>query len=205
MLLRTRSGYKWQFRRRLARPFKIPRSVMKDSNPRLRCFAPITPRDLERLLELARSDRDEFFASRPDWARLYSDRALGTALCQGAALHYIQGDVGINDFDVYTFYASHPDRPWYAKRIRSVDFGDPKFGCSEVSRPGFKGRRVDLMARGLNVPPGTNVAEALIAYLNDKRLPRSWLQSRRVCREFYSLLEVTSAKASTTPGSTLYS
>src|SRR4051812_10472586 len=99
---------------------------MKNSNPHLRSFAPITVRDLERLLLLARRDRDEFFTTRPDWASLYTDRVLGTALCQGAALHYVRGDIGINDFDVYTFYASHPDRPWYGRRIKSVDFGDPK-------------------------------------------------------------------------------
>jgi hypothetical protein len=139
---------------------------MKDSDPRFRSFATITLRDLERLLELARRDRDEFFATHRDWAEIYADRVLGTALCQGAALHYLRGDVGINDFDVYTFYASHPDRPWYAKRIKSVDFGDPKFGRSEVCRAKFIGRRVDLMARGLNVPPGTDMTEALVPYLD---------------------------------------
>ncbi len=138
---------------------------MKNSDSRLRSFAPITARDLERLLELARRDRNEFFAAHRDWAELYADRVLGTALCQGAALHYLRGNIGINDFDVYTFYASHPDRPWYAKRIKSVDFGDPKFGRSEVSRAECIGRRVDIMARGLNVSPGTDVAAALVAYL----------------------------------------
>jgi hypothetical protein len=114
---------------------------------------------------LARRDREEFFATHRDWANLYSDRTLGTALCQGAALHSVRGEVGINDFDVCTFYVSHPDRPWYAKRIKSVDFGHPQFGRSEVSPAGFIGRRVDLLARGLNVPPGADVAKALIRYL----------------------------------------
>jgi hypothetical protein len=141
---------------------------MKDSDPRLRSFARITFRDLERLLELARRDRDEFFAAHRDWA-IYADRVLGTALCQGAAWHYLRSDIGINDFDVYTFYASHPDRPWYAKRRKSVDFGDPKFGRSEDSRTEFIGRRVDLMARELKVLPGTDVAEALVAYLSAPR------------------------------------
>jgi len=104
---------------------------MQNSDPRLRSFAPIALRDLERLLELARHDRDNFFARYPDWAELYADRVLGTALCQGAALHHVRGDIGINDFDAYTFYTSHPDRRWYANRIKSVDFGDPKFGRSE--------------------------------------------------------------------------
>jgi len=138
---------------------------MKDSDPGLRSFAPITSRDLERLLELARQDREEFFARYPDWAKSYANRVLGTALCQGAALHYVQGNIGINDFDVYTFYASHPDRRWYAKRIKSRDFGDPKFGRSEISPTEFIGRRVDLLARGLDAPPGSDITEVLVAYL----------------------------------------
>src|SRR5580704_10379926 len=123
--------------------------------------------DLLRLVTLARNDRQVFFTEHPDWARYYADRLLGTALCQGAALHYLRPSVGINDFDVYTFYAAHPERAWYAKRLRSVDFGDPKFGRSEVANKSFIGRRVDLMARSLNVPIGADLGAAV----------RSWLLS----------------------------
>lgn len=142
---------------------------MKNGDPELRSFATIMPPDLERLSDLARRDRDEFFATHRDWAELYADRVLGTALCQGAALHMLRDDTGINDFDVYTFYASHPDRPWYAKRIKRADFGDPKFGKSEVAPARFIGRRVDLMGRALNVQPGTDIANAVVAYLKAGR------------------------------------
>jgi hypothetical protein len=142
---------------------------MENSDPANRCFASITRGDLERLLELARHDRRQFFAKHPGWAQYYADRILGTALCQGAAWHYVRGDIGINDFDVYTFYAANPARPWYAKRLASVDFGDGKFGCSEISRPGFIGRRVDLMGRALKVPPGTDLGAALRSYLRSTR------------------------------------
>jgi hypothetical protein len=142
---------------------------MDNSDPRKRCYALITAGDLERLLDLAKQDRQQFFARNPGWAQYYADRILGTALCQGAACHYLRGDVGINDFDVYTFYAAHPARPWYAKRLASVDFGDRKFGCSELSRPGFVGRRVDLMGRALDVPPGTDLGGALKTYLGSAR------------------------------------
>src|SRR5258707_15336273 len=104
---------------------------MKNGSPALRSYAAIERVDLVRLAELAKRDRETFFAKRPDWAQFYADRVLGTALCQGAAWHYIRSDVGINDFDVYTFYSANPLRRWYAKRIQSVDFGDPKFGRSE--------------------------------------------------------------------------
>jgi hypothetical protein len=134
-------------------------------DPALRSYKSIERSDLRRLLDLARADREEYFAQYPDWAVLYRDRVLCAALCQGAALHYMHRDVGINDFDVYTFYATHPDRPWYAKRRKEVDFGDPKFDVSEVTRPEFVGRRVDLMGRGLSVPAGADPVHAVQAYL----------------------------------------
>jgi len=139
---------------------------MKNRNPALLSFKPIEPGDLRRLLELARQDRRTFFRKYPEWARLYADRVIGVALCQGAAVHYIDTTAGINDFDVYTFFAAHPKRRWYAKRIKSVDFGNPKFGQSEITRPGFRGRRVDLMGRALEVAPGADLADALRRWLS---------------------------------------
>jgi hypothetical protein len=118
-----------------------------------RSFARITVGDLRRLAGLAAADRQDFFARYKDWARLYRRRILCTALCQGAALHFVHGKVGINDLDVYTFYATHPDRHWYAKRRRVCDFGDPKFGQS-VDKPRFIGRRVDILGR--DVPARRN-------------------------------------------------
>jgi hypothetical protein len=143
---------------------------VQNRNPALLSYLPIERTDLQRLLELAREDRRAFFEQHRDWAELYPDRLLGTALCQGAALHYVRAEHGINDFDVYSFYAANPARRWYAKRIRSVDFGDPKFGCSEITKPGFRGRRVDLMGRELPVSPGTPLSRALASYL---RIPRT--------------------------------
>jgi hypothetical protein len=123
---------------------------MSDVGVEGRSFKRITQADLQRLSDLAAADCAAFFASHPEWAVQYEGRVLAMALCQGAALHVLDGKTGIQDFDVYTFYARHPDRPWYAKRLKSVDFGDPKFGTS-LDRPEFKGRRVDLMGRSLDV------------------------------------------------------
>jgi hypothetical protein len=77
---------------------------MYNSDPRQRSYLSIARADLGRLLALAQQDRRQFFARNPGWAPYYADRILGTALCQGAAWHYVRGGVGINDFDVYTFY-----------------------------------------------------------------------------------------------------
>jgi hypothetical protein len=138
---------------------------MKDRDPAQLSYRPLERADLARLAELARTDRAEYFATHRDWAEMYVDRFLGAALCQGAALHYLDPTSGINDFDVYSFYASNPTRRWYAKRIKSVDFGDPKFGVSQIARPGFVGRRVDLMGRELPVSPGADLEASLRRWL----------------------------------------
>ena len=129
-----------------------------------RSFEHITIDDLARLAKLAKDDRASFFAKHPNWGRLYARRVLCTALCQGAATHYVYGEVGINDFDVYTFYSAHPKRSWPSRRIKHTDFGDPKFGRSvEKSTP--IGRRVDLMARSIPARQDENPASAVRRYL----------------------------------------
>jgi len=133
-----------------------------------RSFLSISDRDLQRLADLAAEQRRDFFRRRTDWARSYSDRMLCAALCQGAALHYTRGDVGINDFDVYTFYAANPRRPWYAKARSVRDFGHPKFGQS-VDKPAFIGRRVDLMGRSIPARIGEDPVLAVQRYLRSDK------------------------------------
>ena len=74
---------------------------MKDRDPAQLSYRPLERADLARLAALARTDRAEYFATHRDWAEMYVDRFLGAALCQGAALHYLDPTSGINDFDVY--------------------------------------------------------------------------------------------------------
>ncbi|MBS0454197.1 MAG: hypothetical protein JSS14_23085 [Proteobacteria bacterium] len=137
---------------------------MSNYGPEGRSYERIERTDLERLLTIAQTDIDDFFARRSDWAALYRDRLLGFALCQGAANHYIGRGDGVQDFDVYAFFAEHPNRRWYAKRHVTRDFGDAKFGQS-LSCPNFQGRRVDLLSRGLPVEPGTDLEEAIQHWL----------------------------------------
>src|SRR5438445_6563879 len=62
----------------------------------------ITVRDLTQLARIAAADRQAFFAKQPKWAKL-AERVVCVALCQGAALHFIDGRNGVKDFDVWTF------------------------------------------------------------------------------------------------------
>jgi hypothetical protein len=139
---------------------------MSTAPPESRSYLPIEHNDLQRLAEIARKDREEFFHAHPEWQEAYQHRVLCIALCQGAAKHLIDGKTGINDFDVYTVYRQNPMKPWYAKRIKNYDFGDAKFGKSE-NRPEFIGRRVDCLGRAISVNAGESATGALRRWLQE--------------------------------------
>jgi hypothetical protein len=134
-----------------------------------RSSEPITDEDLARLSDLARADREELFARRPLLGQRYAHRVLCVALCQGAALHYLDGRNGVKDFDVWTFYAEHPDGPFPYRRIGRRDFGPSKFGRMPNDIRPYAGRRVDLVGRSLLEQPNADPVEALRGYLQRSR------------------------------------
>jgi hypothetical protein len=90
-----------------------------------------------------------------------AERLICVALCQGAASHLIDGTNGVKDFDVWTFFAARagePPFPW--RRRRACVFGDPRFG-RPPDKPGFLGRRVDLLGRSLE-PAGETIPDAVL-------------------------------------------
>jgi hypothetical protein len=132
-----------------------------------RSYEAISLDDLKRLGEIARIDREGFFARKPRYAVL-RDRIIAVALAQGAALHYIDGKNGIKDFDVWSFYAMHPQVTFPQRRYIARDFGDSKFGQS-LDRTDFLGRRVDLLGRSLDTEYPTDPVKALREYLAQGR------------------------------------
>ena len=131
-----------------------------------RSFEKIDINDLNRLANIAYKDRVDFFLRYPNWAVLYAQKILCVALCQGAALHFIDGKNGIKDFDVWTFYVESK-KPFPYRRLRSYDFGMPKFGKT----PGFEyfiGRKVDLIGRSIPIK-SDNPIKNLIEYLSHPR------------------------------------
>ena len=130
----------------------------------VRSYERITRRDLARLAAIAAEDREDLFARRPH-SRPYRDRILCVALCQGAALHYVDNQNGVKDFDVYTFYAEHPTGPFPYRRRGIADFDRSPFGRNPEDDKSFKGRRVDLMGRSLKVPPTADPVSAVRSYL----------------------------------------
>lgn len=113
----------------------------------------ITIRHLDWLAQIARTDHEGLFARHPHLAR-FRPRLLSVALCQGAALHYIDGKNGIQDLDVWSLYAAAPGLGWPYRRRGVVQFGES----------GFVGR-VDCLGRALDYPLGIDPAELWRDYL----------------------------------------
>lgn len=133
-----------------------------------RAYEPIALTDLHRLAEIAKLDREMFFSRHPRYAPL-RNRILAIALCQGAALHFVDQRIGIKDMDVWTFYGARPGVEYPPRRpVASYDFGDPKFGRTSDS-PHFVGRRVDCLGRSLDVEFDTDPVTAIRAYLSQAR------------------------------------
>lgn len=133
-----------------------------------RSYGRITLDDLGRLAQIARADREDFFARHPRYRPL-REYVLAVALCQGAGLHYVQGKNGIKDLDVWTFYAKDSRITYPARRpITPRDFGNPKFGQTDDS-PHFVGRRVDCLGHSLPVPKGADPVALLQDYLSKAR------------------------------------
>lgn len=133
-----------------------------------RSLEPIRREDLARLAAIARADRDDLFDRNPDLGSAYRDRVLLVALCQGAALHFLNGRNGVKDFDVWTFFSTNPNRQFPARRNVHRDFGDPRFGVS-TDRSDFRGRRVDLIGRSIPWRSGQTGVEAVRHYLRTSK------------------------------------
>lgn len=130
-----------------------------------RSMAALTDEHLRRLAELAEADREGLFIRNPHLS-VYRDRILLTALCQGAALHFVNGTNGVKDLDVYTFYAEDSGVGYPYRRRGVEDFGDSELGRHPDDH-GFQGRRVDLLGRTLKVAttadPVTSIRNYLLA------------------------------------------
>lgn len=156
---------------------------MRDGDGSDRSFAPLSVEHLERLAGIARLDRESMFTKNPH-LECYRDRVLLVALCQGAAMHYLDGETGVKDFDVYTFYADMPGIMLHPRRHGTADFGKSEFGYWIHEKPirgqRFVGRRVDLLQRALKVSPTADPVDAVHQWLRRKNGTPAWLRKKAV-------------------------
>ncbi|MCK4125575.1 MULTISPECIES: hypothetical protein [Ralstonia solanacearum species complex] len=146
--------------------------------PAERSFELIDADDLARFALIALRDRDDFFAR---YAR--AQHFLCSALCQGAAKHYVDRINGVKDIDVWSFFVKTEGVPDFnARRRVERDLGPSKFGVHPHDmKRGFTGRRVDLLGRSIDVTPGEGPVEALRRYLSERRTgSASHLQKKAV-------------------------
>jgi hypothetical protein len=111
----------------------------------------------------------DLFRRNPQGSGRYAGRLLCRALCQGAALHYVNKTNGVKDFDVWSFYAQYDDWSFPARWRGTRDCGPSKFGRYPGDPPRYAGRRVDLLGRSLPAGPGADPAEILRRYLAARR------------------------------------
>lgn len=149
-----------------------------------RSYEPITNNDLKILVELARKDRTDLFVRKPDTGRLYSKRLFAVALCQGGALHYLDGKNGVKDLDVWSFYTENPESPFPYRRRGESDFGIPKFGKTSGYEH-FVGRKVDLIGRSLQGADENDPVGTLRKYLRDGKTE----SARQLAKKAVILLE----------------
>ncbi|HVB41191.1 MAG TPA: hypothetical protein VNF47_00625 [Streptosporangiaceae bacterium] len=150
---------------------------------RERSCAPIDDGDLALLAAFACDHERGLFARHPDGAGRFAGRLLGRALCQGGALHYLDGRTGVKDLDVWSFYAEIPGgRPFPYRRHGNADFGRSKFGRHPGDDPGkYTGRRIDLMGRSVPEPVGTDPSDAIVRWLEAGRTESArWLAKKAV-------------------------
>lgn len=133
-----------------------------------RSFTPILTADLERLVHLALEDLEDLFGRRPETGSLYRNRLLMLCLCQGGAEHFVRGQRGIKDLDIWAFFSEHPTRPFPYRRRGIKDYGPSPFG-RHPGDVGFQGRRVDIIGRSIRCDDSRTPADCI----------RDWLEHGR--------------------------
>lgn len=140
----------------------------------------ITRGDLRELAKFARAHRERWFRyDKP--TSVFENRFLCSALCQGAALHYVDGRNGVKDFDIYEFYADVPSVTIPYRAHWCYDFGPSKFGRQANSRlhPEYEGRRIDLFVRALKVDVGADPVVAVQNYLRESKTTTATLLAQK--------------------------
>jgi hypothetical protein len=133
-----------------------------------RSYEPIGDDQLARLSAIAAADLADRIARRPQWTP-YAKRIICVCLCQGAALHFVDGVGGVKDLDVWTFLAAATVGAFPPRWRTVADFGPSPHGRHPADGEGFAGRRVDLYCRSLDEPPHVEPLAALERYLSRPR------------------------------------
>ena len=149
-----------------------------------RSVVPITESDLRHLGDIA-WECLEYRLGRNGNLHGFRERLVCIALCQGAALHYIDGKTGVKDFDVSAFFATANAPALGFRRGTVRESGLYKFGKHPdiPRRRGYRTRWCDFFMRAIT--PG-DIEQALTKTANDSEvdavaLVRGYLANRATC------------------------
>jgi len=136
-----------------------------------RSYQTLTKIDLRRLARLAEEQLADYFKRHPEFAMLYRKRLLCTALAADAALHYLNGATGLEEFSCWWFFAEHPEAPFPFHMVDHADFGKSKFGRLPDAPSGYVGRRVSLQGRSIDAAVDEEPLRAIQRYLRGGATP----------------------------------
>lgn len=157
-----------------------------------RSYEAITSDDLKQLLKVATKTNRVFFKKNKRF-KPKQKSLLAIALCQGAALHFIDGKNGVKDFDIYSFYV--PSSKQGNNRISRLgrvlinrDSKLSKFGKDEHHKE-YVGKKADFMMREIDEDIIKNnnrdAAKCIAAYLERGRTRTATLLSRKAVVGLY--------------------
>lgn len=129
-------------------------------------------------------DIDDFFDRKPKYKRNYLGKEKLVALCQGAALHYIDGKNGVKDFDVWFFYPQKGVVILPYRRTGLVDFGKSKFG-KHPNLPCFEGRGIDVLMRSTKYFNRGSPETCIADYLSSRKSPTAKYLSQKAVIGLY--------------------
>ena len=139
--------------------------------------------DLRGLAIIALKHLDAFVEEHRENYGWCENHLLLVCLCQGAAEHYVRGERGIKDFDVWTFFevqAGEKPFPW--RRHGTEDFGPSRYGG--VGRnprdKGFTGRRIDVFGRSIARHAEQATEDAVLKWVRSKRRSAQHIVTRPV-------------------------
>ena len=143
----------------------------------------ITESDLRRLLELSRKDISDFFERNSRYKKSYENREALIALCQGAALHYVDKKMALKT-SMYGFFIPNSTSLFRTEEGGVVDFGLSKFGKRENMK-GFSGRSVDVLMRSDGSFNNGSPEECLQHYFTKSKTKTAKLLSRKAVVGLY--------------------
>ena len=144
----------------------------------------ITQLDLKKLYSLASADIERFFERNSKYKKLYHGKEALVALCQGAALHYIDNKNGVKDFDVWFFYPKNELSLPYRRR-GEVDFGPSKFG-RHPKKTQYTGRTIDVLMRSEASFDNGSAEQGIVNYLSRSKTKTAKLLAQKAVVGLYA-------------------